>query len=454
MMKYNFDGITGELVTRRSSSYNVDREIWNRSIQRFPIAIVYCFKKIDVVNAICWSRRNDVDIRVRTGGHNYEGYSIGNDILVIDISKMDNIYINEEKGIIKVDGGVSNFHIYESLGVRGYPFPGGSCLTVGVAGYAQGGGWGFSSRIFGLGCDSLKEVEIINYKGETIIANQYCNSDLFWALRGAGGGNFGIIVSMTFSLPPKINKVTLLSINYDELPLEEEVEIFDILQNMFPNLDRRINFRVSFFNSEEDGRGIYIIGLFYGREEEALEIIKPLIDINSSVKIKIEYITFLEATRKIGSIYAPYEKFKSTGGFVYKKYSKSELVRILQYIRMRPAGSVYIAVTLYGLGGAVNDKDKNSTAFYYRGCQYILGIQTVWEEDNYQEVNEEWFKEQFEIMKGFFIGSYVNFPYSDIKNYEIRYYGNHVKRLRRIKNKYDPFNIFKFQQSIKGYLED
>lgn len=269
------------------------------------------------------------------------------------------------------------------------------------------------------------------------------------ALQGAGGGQLGIIVSMIFKVPPKISKVTLLSIEYPEATLNEQIEVFDVLQNMLPTLDRRINFRVSIYNSVEEKRGIYIVGLFYGTKDEALEIIEPLKNISSNVEITSEYTIFLQAVKEIGTIYQPYEKFKSMGRFVYDKYSRNEIKEILKFIKERSNGSIFTAVTIYGLGGAVNDVDKNSTAFYYRGCQYILGIQTVWEEYKYKKENEYWFKNQYNRMKKFFTGAYVNFPYAGIENYEEKYYGCHIDRLTEIKNKYDPYNIFKFPQSIK-----
>lgn len=101
---------------------------------------------------------------------------------------------------IKVGGGIKNKKLSAELTSRGYPFPGATCPTVGVSGFVTGVGWGLSCRKFGLGCDSLLEIEMINYKGKLIKANNLKNTDLFWAIKGSGGGNYGVIVSMTFSL--------------------------------------------------------------------------------------------------------------------------------------------------------------------------------------------------------------------------------------------------------------
>ena len=106
MIKYNFKELTGDVVTRDDFRYEESRMSWNRAIEKYPLAIIYCKEKNDVRNSILWARKNELPIRVRSGCHNYEGYSTGNDVVVIDVSKMNNIYIDENKGKVKIEGGV------------------------------------------------------------------------------------------------------------------------------------------------------------------------------------------------------------------------------------------------------------------------------------------------------------------------------------------------------------
>lgn len=91
MYKLNLNGLTGKVVTKSHCEYGKARQEWNRSVQKFPLIIVYCYTKYDVSNAIIWARKKQVDIRIRSGGHHYEGYSVGNNVIVIDISKMDRL---------------------------------------------------------------------------------------------------------------------------------------------------------------------------------------------------------------------------------------------------------------------------------------------------------------------------------------------------------------------------
>ncbi|WP_175559928.1 FAD-dependent oxidoreductase [Clostridium uliginosum] len=437
----------GEIVTPNNIEYEEDRQVWNRSIQKYPIAILYCTSREDVVSALRFCIIKNINFRIRSGGHNYEGYSIGDNVIVIDVSRMKKIIINELNNTVRIESGVQNNELYEYVGTRGYPFPGGTCPTVGVAGYTLGGGWGLSCRLFGLGLDNVVEFELVDYRGKIIIANRDCNSDLFWALRGAGGGNFGIVTSLTFRLPPKLNKVTLFTIYYPNTTALEQANIMNVFQDLYQTLDRRVNMRTSFYNSEDEGVAAFIIGLFYGDIKELTKILKPLL-VLPKAKSNFEYTTFINAIKKVEAIYPDSEKFKSTGRFENRIYSKGELLKLASSIQHKPIGSVYAAITFYGLGGAVKDKGKHETAFYYRDSNYIIGIQSVWENSIFAEENKEWVASRLNYIKMITDGSFVNFPYSPLRNYEKEYYGGNVCRLKEVNEKYDPFNIFNYLQSI------
>ena len=217
MNNVDYIGLTGKIITRENRDYNESIKAWNRAINKKPLVIVYCYNEEDVINAIKWARKNSKEFRVRSGAHSYEGYSTGDDVVVIDVSNINYINLNEEKGYVKIGGGVRNREAYEALGEKSYPFPGGGCPTVGVPGLILGGGWGYSSRYLGLASDSLIEAEIINYKGEKITVNKDKNKDLYWAIMGSGGCNFGVITSMTLSLKKKEKMGSLIYINFLEL---------------------------------------------------------------------------------------------------------------------------------------------------------------------------------------------------------------------------------------------
>lgn len=440
-------GLSGTVITPCDTSYNQDRQGFNHAVSHYPLIINYCRTVTDVSNAVLWARNKNIPLRIRSGGHNYEGYSSGDNLLVIDVSEMNNIQLDNQSRTVRVQGGVTNGQLYDYVGSRGYPFPGGTCPTVGVSGYALGGGWGLSCRNFGLGCDSIQEIELINYEGQHIIANSRCNADLYWACRGAGGGNFGVVTSLTFQLPPPVRNVTLIEIDYLHVDTQTQALFLQTWQNWLDCADQRITLISRIYNSTEDGLAMLIRGIFYGDSLEAIQLVQSFLNLEGAIS-NIQYVTFLEAVTILGSSYPAFEKFESTSRFVYKYYNPCEINTLVSLIQDLPRGSVYIALSMYALGGEVAETGINETAFFHRDAHYILWLDTVWEEDRFAADNAAWINEQFQYLAPLTKGSYVNFPYDELPCYQSQYYGYHVACLNSIKQKYDPCNIFSFPQGL------
>lgn len=450
MRDLDYKSLSSEIITRNNFLYEENREAWNRAIQKYPKVICYPKTAKEVIEALKFVKENKIKFRIRSGRHHYEGYSTGNDIFIIDVSKMNNIYVDEDNKTVKIDGGVRNRELYEALNSLGYPFPGGGCPTVGVIGFTLGGGWGYSSRLLGLGCDNLIEAELVNCDGDLLTLNNDVNKDLLWALKGSGGGNFGIVTSMTFKLPNKIEMATLINIDFNNIDIEEKIDIIEELQNTYKTLDRRMNLKTAIYNSQEKGHGIKMTGLFYGKKEEANKILQSIKSKGSKMYYNLEYMTVLDANRWIQDSHPDYEKYKSGGRFVLRDYNREEIKKIIEVVSERAEGSTYTAVSFYGLGGAVSDIEKNNTAFYYRNAKFIMGFQSVWEDLKYAEINVNWVKERFEFIKSITEGSFINFPIDSLDDYEKEYYGKNIVKLKEVKRKYDSNNTFNFEQSIKS----
>ena len=447
-MKMDFCDLSGKVVTKNNINYDELRQVLNRSIQNFPIAIVYCYNYDDVSNAIVWARKNDISLRIRSGGHNYQGFSVGNTALVIDISNINYIDINEENNYVKVGGGIKSSKIYKELSSYNYPFPGGTCPNVGVSGFITGGGWGLSSRKFGLGCDSLIEVEIINYQGRLIKSNKFVNDDLFWAIKGSGGGNYGVIVSMTFSLLPKVDKVSLFSLYYPHASRNTQFEFFNTWQNWIITASNDINMRCGIYNDLTDGIYVSALGLSYNDEITTTKNLEDFLNIKGCI-LNIENIPLFEALQKIQHSYPDYEYFKSAGRFVYKNYDTYEINHLLSIINdSRPYGSYLTALNMYGLGGNISKTKNNDSAYYYRNAHYILSLQTKFENNDYIISNTNWLSNHYDYLSSLTYGNYINFPYYPLKDYEKEYYGYNLDKIRKIKEKYDPYCFFNFPQSV------
>ncbi|NRY59199.1 FAD-dependent oxidoreductase [Clostridium beijerinckii] len=433
------NGLTGRVITPSDKEYPTLRLEYNLSINKFPLAIVYCYTPTDVSNAIKWCRKHHVGLRIRTGKHNYEGYSTDNGVILIDTTPMDKIEVNTKNDTVKIQAGARLGNIYSITSEKGYAFNGGTCPTVGISGLVLGGGIGLSCRNFGLVSDNLIELQLVNAKGDLITANNHINRDLFWACRGAGGGNFGVVTSYTFRLH-KVNYITLIQLRWNNISREKFINLW---QSWLRTADKRISCFAGLSK-----KGIYLNGFFYGPKSEAEKILKEFLLLPGLLDNSlIEYVPFIDAVKAIGAFYGPPDRFKATGRFVYCHLNKTNIRNLIKYIDCSPGDDCFIR--LYTLGGKIKDFSSDYSAYYYRDASYIIGITADWEEYEDGNVFKNWVSKVFKYVETITNGSYVNFPYAQLKYYGYEYYGENYGTLRIIKKIYDPENVFRFPQSIE-----
>jgi len=195
------DGFAGDVVTPASASYEDARAVFNAMIDRRPAALAQCASPEDVVAALEFARRNALEIAVRGGGHSVAGKGVTDGGLVIDLRRMNSVSIDPDRMTARVGGGATMSHLDRATQPFGLATTGGRVSTTGVGGFTLGGGTGWLDRKFGLACDNLVSVDIVTADGSQLVASETENSDLFWALHG-GGGNFGVVTSLTLRLYP------------------------------------------------------------------------------------------------------------------------------------------------------------------------------------------------------------------------------------------------------------
>ena len=211
----------GQLVRPGDPDYEAACLNWNGRFAIKPKLFAFCTRTTDVVYALALARQQNLPVRVRSGGHSYEAFSLVNNGVVIDLSRLNTVRsVNVQRQVAVVDAGIQLGALYAALSPFGVAVPGGSCPTVGLAGSALGGGYGVTSRLWGLTCDNVLDIEFVNAAGKIIHANAQTNADLFWACRGGGGGNFGIVTAFTLQVHP----ITALASAIDEARASEEEE--------------------------------------------------------------------------------------------------------------------------------------------------------------------------------------------------------------------------------------
>lgn len=446
--------LTGRIVWKGKEDYDQARLVSNFYVSRdkFPKAIVYCQSTEDVQNAIKWARCHHVPMRIRSGGHHHEGYSTGNDVLVIDVSEMKELKLDRTNNVAIIQPGLSNAELYNRLFQDKLTHVGGTCSDVGSSGLVLTGGMGPLLRRFGLTCDTLISCELVDANGEVItVTKENEHKDLFWALCGGGGGNFGVVTSMKIRVYPAQN-VTWFNIGWDwNQPVEA---IINAWQDFFAIPDKQwfshIDMWANPFPEEKlNKKPIKVLGMYFGTAEEGRKQLAPLLKIgNPSIDIREvdwnQSIKLIEDSTAVFLTDKP--EYRSIGAFAMERLPQDGIDIIVN--TLRNSESPLLNVLIFSMGGATAEIAPTATAYYYRKAKFFFSYNSQWLEKNNDKKQIEELQNLRHRLLPYTIGNYIGNPDPTLKNYLKEYFGGNVERLQCVKKKYDPDNLFQFEQSI------
>ena len=449
--KKNF---SGSLLNKNDKEYNEARLIWNGMINKHPALIARCKNSKDVSLAVKFARNHNLLVSIRGGGHNVAGNSVCDDGLMIDLSLMNNVSVDQKKMTAIVGPGCTLGNADLETQKYGLVIPAGIVTSTGVAGLTLGGGFGWLSRKWGLTCDHLISVEVVNAEGEIIKANANENSDLFWGLKG-GGGNFGIVSSFEFNLRELGPEITGGLILYK---LEDTEKVLSFYNEYISTSPREVTtvlvYRycppAPFIKEEFHGKPIFAIGALYaGRADKGLEIFKPLKSFGSPIgdaivpKPFVTHQAMLDAGQPKGaSYYWKSEYLKEVPQGLSEKF-------VEQTINTSSAASIIAA---FQLGGAITDVGEEDTAYSFRNAEFVININTQWQNNSESEKHINWARKTQQLAAPYSMGSgYINFASSDETPERVtKTYGEEkYKKLVALKRKFDPENFFRLNQNIK-----
>ncbi len=421
-----------------------------------PKAIAMCAGDADVQLCIRWARDHSETFAIRCGGHSYAGFSTTTGLL-INVKAMNKIRIDLSQGIAVVQAGATNQHIANALSGTDFAIPSGRCPTVGTSGLVLGGGWGFAATHSGLTCDSLRESTVVLADTRVVTATSGGDTDdLFWALRGGGGGNFGVNTSFTFNLHDVKKEVTVFNILW---PGEKQIELLLMLQKIQNTIGQKISTRTKAYPEKagprptRDQLQVNTLGQFWGSKEEALEALSPAISLLKPLNADIRQMKYWQA-RDYFITDDPNGMYDLRSSYVGESLSAEGLETMLQWMMKWPGGALLPENMgiLFAIGGKVREVKQNATAYVHRNANYIFEMECAWAPVDKPEVvraQQDWLGSYFEAMRPHVLQqSYVNFPNRDQQNWARAYYGSNLARLSSIKRKYDPQQVFKFAQSI------
>lgn len=463
--------LKGSLIRPNNAQYATALQLFSPRFDTVrPAAIAYCTSPADVQACLSFAHQFRVPFAPRAGGHSYAGYSTSTG-LVIDVTRMNSVSVNASAGIAMIGAGTRLIDVYGTLAQHGFALAAGSCPTVGVAGLTMGGGAGVLGRKFGLTCDNLLSAQVVVADGRVINCDATHDPDLFWAIRGGGGGNFGVATSFTF----RIHSVGLLSLFTLRWPWSSAANVVDAWQNWAPHAPDEL-WSNCLLDSPADKsvspiiqvNGVYIgplsqlnalLGQLKGRIPAPLTLNAVFTDTLLNTMLyeagcyrETVAQCHLPSQNSQGRLRRDLSAVKSD--YYTRTLPRQGIDALVNAINRRHASSLLGegGIGLDSLGGAINRVPANATAFVHRNALFSAQYSASWNAHDSAVVvaaNRSWSNATWQAMRPYVSGeAYQNYIDPDLTNWQQAYYGSNLGRLQHIKAVYDPGNFFRFAQSI------
>jgi FAD/FMN-containing dehydrogenase len=458
------DAIDGEVVLPESAAYDRVHPAFNLRFGNVrPQAVVRCAGPEDVAETIAFLGRHDLGSAVRSGGHCFAGHSSTAGV-VVDVTPMASVTVSD--GVATIGAGARLGRVYDALQDHGLAIPAGTCPPVGIAGLALGGGLGILGRRHGLTSDHLVRARIVLADGRILDCDESHHGDLFWALRGAGAGNFGVVTSFDFR-PVAAPDVTNVHATW---PYSQAVALIGAWQEWAPRGPDELAASLKVTDSGDLDRppSVDVYAAFLGAEAEATELLDGLVLRVGSPPTSTYHrrMSFPEA-RRFWARLGETEDGADDGalpevGEPQHLFAKSEFFRrplpddaiaalVATFSSARTRG-VSRELDFMPWGGAYNRVAPDATAFVHRTELFQLKHQAVVDPGEIvtgEGAARAWVARSWTSAHPWGSGRvFQNFADPDLEDWAEAYYGTNYDRLVRVKARYDPGNMFHFRQSL------
>jgi len=473
--------LEGSAILPSSPDYARAHRLWNSRFDDVrPRAVVEVASAEDVRTVMSFARDHDLRPIPRNGRHSFGGYSTGEGAIVVDVSRLSAVEIGADGATARLGAGLTVLPAYQALWSQKCTIPAGTCPTVGITGLAVGGGFGVLGRLHGLTCDALTAVEIVDANGELRRADEQENSDLFWAIRGAGAGSFGVITSLTFRLVPADMPFTRVEL---EFPWSSATEVLSAWQSWAHEAPRELaSFLVLETRAPRHATPQIALEVVYGGAPSRLT---PLLaELQSAIGMpgkQTEHSTgqFVTIPADFYSKGLRPDECRDAGLSPKGKlprpalYAKSDVASqpwpgdgfetLVAWLEKRqcdplltpaPFSETHTVgkVILEACDGAVNDVPPDATAYMHRAGRFISQYQARWHAGASEATitaNLEWANGLYSAIAPYRSGfAYQDYIDPELPDWEHAYYGTNLARLRHVESQYDPDNFFRFARSI------
>jgi FAD/FMN-containing dehydrogenase len=436
--------ISGSVLGPEDPDYDAARAVHNGLIDRRPALIVRCLTTNDVAVALAFARRAGLEVSIRGGGHNVAGRAVTDGGVMIDLAEMKGIAIDPDRATARAEGGVVWGELNDAAARYGLAVTGGAVSGTGIAGYTLGGGLGWLMAKYGLAADNLLAVELVTAEGDILHVDAECHADLFWALRG-GGGNFGVATSFTYRLHPVDTVVGGLIAH----PIDAATDLLRFYREAVAESPDDLTVFAGLVHAP-DGSGAKLSALvvFHAGDAVAAERdLEPFKTWGSPLAVEVGPMpypvmnTLLDAGYPAGS--RNYWLSSFTRGL------PDELIDIAVE-RFASVPSPMTAILFEQFHGAVTRIGATETPVPHRQRGWNLLLPSVWTDPADTDANIAWTRDTFGAMRPHLgDGRWLNYLGDDQAENAIRAaYGPNYERLREVKQRYDPDNVFHLNHNI------
>lgn len=436
----------GVVLLPPDKEYEDTRKVWNGMIDRKPSMIAKCSDTEDIQIALKFADKHKMRVSVRGGGHHVAGSAVRDNGMMIDLSEMKNIHVDLQNKTVSTEPGVTWGELDTQTQKYGYSVPGGAVSTTGVAGLTLGGGLGWLRRKYGLSCDNLLSAEMVTAKGEVLKVDQNSHPDLFWAIKGGGGG-FGIVSSFRFKLHAVGPEVMVCLVFY---PASETNKILKFYRDRAPSLADEVSSFLIYGTTppaepfpEKDHGKEYILfaGMHAGTTEEGEKVFQPFREISQPMLDLSEPMNYVDLQTFFDEDYPKHELNYYWKSLLFDDLSDEVIGKFIELGKTRP--SALSTVDIWHLGGAIDTIKHEDSAYPHRNSNYLLGVEANWEKNEPNEQNIAWARQAVEKFRFLSSGhSYLNFEDEGVEDIKTAQ-GRHHQKLKDIKKKYDPGKLFR-----------
>lgn len=446
-------GLRGRLIGPSDPDYDQARAVWNGAHDRRPALIIQCAGTSDVIQAVQFARSEGLQIAVRGGAHSIAGFSTCEGGVVVDVSAMKGIRVDPIARTAVAEPGLTWAEFDHETQAFGLAVTGGLVSSTGIAGFTLGGGIGWLLRKHGLTCDNLLAADLVTADGQLLTTNAQDHADLFWALRG-GGGNFGVVTSMTFSLHPVGPTVVAGPVFYSG---EQAVHVLrgwrDLTATMPDQLTTLANIMIAppvpFLPEAVHGQQVVaIIGVYAGSVDDGVQATAGLRTLGEPVADLMGPMPYLAMQSLLDPLWSAGAQNYFTGALLSTLADEAIDTLLAQHSDgTAPVRELH----LHHCGGAMGRVRADETAFAHRDAGHILNIIARSPEAAGFDEHVKWARATNRAVTPWTTGgAYVNFT-SEPGAHTVHesYPADTYARLVTVKDRYDPTNVFRLNQNIR-----